>query len=114
MASVRVTLQQNNVVLYLLAQNPGGATEALRKYLAPLATETGGIAWFPTKMSQVVGHFIEVVADLRNQYVLAYAPTRPVGDGAWRSISVALAEDRGYRVRSREGYLASPAIGIQP
>lgn len=114
MASVRVTLQQNNVVLYLLAQNPGGATDALRKDLAPLAIETGGMAWFPTKMSHVVGHFIDVVTDLRNQYVLAYAPTRPVGDGAWRSISVALAEDRGYRVRSREGYLAAPATGTRP
>jgi VWFA-related protein len=102
-SSVRVALQRNDVVLYLIAQSaePSGA---LREHLAPLATETGGIAWFPTQMTAVVEHFVDVVRYLRNQYVLAYPSPLP-GSG-WRRITVTLTDDRGRNVRSREGYMA--------
>jgi len=109
-SSVRSALQQNDVVLYLIAQTGQRASTELRQRLAPLAAETGGIAWFPTRMTAVAGHFVEVVHNLRNQYVLAY-PAPPVAGAPWRSISVSLTQDRGLRVRSREGYLRTERGG---
>lgn len=108
-ASVRATLQRNNIVLYLIAQTSERTPGSLRTYLAPLAAETGGIAWFPTRMTAVVDHFVDVVQNLRNQYVLAYQS--PPAGGGWRRISVTMAADRGLRVRSREGYMAKEGGG---
>jgi VWFA-related protein len=108
-ASVRATLQRNNIVLYLIAQTSERTPGSLRTYLAPLAAETGGIAWFPTRMTAVVDHFVDVVQNLRNQYVLAYQS--PPAGGGWRRISVTVAVDRGLRVRSREGYMAKDGGG---
>jgi len=107
--SVRATLQRNNIVLYLIAQTSERTPGSLRTYLAPLAAETGGIAWFPTRMTAVVDHFVDVVQNLRNQYVLAYQS--PPAGGGWRRISVTMAADRGLRVRSREGYMAADGGG---
>jgi VWFA-related protein len=103
-SSVRSALQRNDVVLYLIAQGVEERGGTLREHLAPLATETGGSAWFPTRMTAVTEHFVDVVRHLRNQYVLAY-PSPAAGTG-WRRIAVTLADDRGRRVRSREGYMA--------
>jgi VWFA-related protein len=111
-SSVRVTLQRNNIVLYLIAQTSERTPGSLRTYLAPLAAETGGIAWFPTRMTAVVDHFGDVVQNLRNQYVLAYQS--PPAGGGWRRISVTMAADRGFRVRSREGYMAADGGGHRP
>jgi VWFA-related protein len=108
-ASVRATLQRNDIVLYLIAQTSERTPGSLRTYLAPLAAETGGIAWFPTRMTAVVDHFGDVVQNLRNQYVLAYQS--PPAGGGWRRISVTMAADRGLRVRSREGYMAKEGGG---
>jgi VWFA-related protein len=108
-ASVRATLQRNDIVLYLIAQTSERTPGSLRTYLAPLAAETGGIAWFPTRMTAVVDHFVDVVQNLRNQYVLAYQS--PPAGGGWRRISVTMAADRGLRVRSREGYMAKEGGG---
>ncbi len=110
-ASVRTALQRNDVVLYLIAQTSERTSGTLQTYLAPLAAETGGIAWFPARMTAVAGHFVDVVQNLRNQYVLAY-PSPPAGSG-WRRISVTLAADRGLRVRSREGYVAADGGGAR-
>lgn len=100
--SVRLALQRNDVVLYLIAQLSGEG-RAVREQLAPLAAETGGTAWFPERMSAVTDHFVDVVRHLRNQYVLAYAS--PSTRQGWRRIAVTLVRDRDLRVRSREGYM---------
>jgi VWFA-related protein len=105
--AMRTALQTHNVALYVIAQGRAAKDETLRKQLSSLAAETGGAAWFAARMDALQQHFAEVVRDLTGQYVLAYSPKRPVGDGAWRKISVEVVNTpRKYDVRAREGYLA--------
>jgi VWFA-related protein len=79
----------------------------LRTELAKLAAETGGAAYFSSRMSSLQEHFANIVADLSHQYVLGYSPKRDLGDGAWRKITVQVEDkDRKLTVRARQGYLA--------
>ncbi len=106
-ATVRTALETNDVALYLVAQGKAAEDKALRDQLSALATETGGAAWFAPKMSDLDEHFSRVTEDLTGEYVIGYAPRKPLGDGGWRRISVEVAGQPGrYDVRAREGYLA--------
>jgi VWFA-related protein len=107
MDAVRRALQTNDVAFYLVAQGKASDDKTLRNAWSALARETGGEAWFGPKMTDLAAHFSSVTEDLSGQYVLAYSPKKPLGDGAWRQISVGV-PSRGtrYAVRAREGYLA--------
>ncbi|MFI5179382.1 MAG: VWA domain-containing protein [Vicinamibacterales bacterium] len=105
---VRSALESNDVVLYLIAQGRAEKEEALRAALTKVATETGGAAYFSSRMSSLQGHFAEIVNDLSHQYILGYTPKRDLGDGAWRKIAVQVDDkDHKLTVRSRQGYLAN-------
>jgi Ca-activated chloride channel family protein len=104
---VRSTLQSNDVVLYFIAQGRAERDDVLRTALTRLATETGGAAYFSSRMSSLQEHFANIVADLSHQYVVGYSPKRDLGDGAWRKIQVHVEDrDRKLTVRARQGYLA--------
>ncbi|HUA99430.1 MAG TPA: VWA domain-containing protein [Terracidiphilus sp.] len=82
--------------------------------LEMLATETGGIAFFPKSLNQVDEIAAEVAQDIRNQYTIGYRSTRPMTDPGFRTIKV-LAAARGMgklTVRTRTGYFPSvPGAG---
>jgi Ca-activated chloride channel family protein len=112
---VRSALQSNDVVLYFIAQGRADHDEALRTALGKLAAETGGAAYFSSRMSSLQEHFANIVADLSHQYVLGYTPKRDLGDGAWRKITVQVEDkDRKLTVRARQGYLAVHRGGGTP
>jgi len=68
---------------------------------------TGGRAFFPENLN-ALDYYIDLIhAELRNQYVLGYVPTRKENDGKWRKIQVKLDQQKGLPkllVRTREGY----------
>ena len=104
---VRSTLESNDVVLYIIAQGRAAEDQTLRKAIKQVAEETGGAAYFSSRISSLQSHFAEIAYDLRHQYVLGYTPKRDLGDGAWRKITVRVDDpDRKFTVRSRQGYLA--------
>ncbi len=112
---VRSALQSNDVVLYFIAQGRAEHDQALRAELAKVAIETGGAAYFSSRMSSLQEHFANIVADLSHQYVLFYSPKRELGDGAWRKIAVQVQDgDRKLTVRARQGYLAVHRGGGTP
>lgn len=51
---------------------------------------------------------LEVSAELRQQYMIAYYPTNKAKDGSYRRIRVE-ARDKGHEVRTRRGYFAPRA-----
>lgn len=107
LATARARLLSANVVVFFIAQGRAANDPRVRGQLGRLAAETGGEAFFAPRMSQVKDHFTEIAEELSNQYVLGYVPSRPAGDGQWRTIRVELADpSRQYQVTARQGYVA--------
>ena len=84
------------------------AVGAVRPRLfAELASLTGGRSFQPRNPGELNGIVRGIANELRHQYLLGYAPSRPIvsGESQWRSITVRV--DRpGVTVRARDGYVA--------
>jgi VWFA-related protein len=99
---------QSDAIIYTLGlfdeddpdKNPG--------VLKQLAKVTGGEAFLPESLKEVVPICEQIAHDIRNQYTLAYAPANRKQDGAYRNIAVkAGSPGRGRLfVRTRAGYYA--------
>jgi Ca-activated chloride channel family protein len=104
--------QQSTAIIYAVGifdeysagNNPG--------VLRPLAASTGGLAFFPSDLNEVSDICARIARDVRNQYMLAYAPNNPAAHGDCRAIRVtATAPHYGKLfVRTRTGY----CIGDKP
>ena len=79
----------NTSALRSLTDDSGGRTEVVRE-TQDLEAATAGIA-----------------DELSRQYYLAYGATG-LRDGRWHTIDVQVARSRGYQVRHRRGYVATP------
>ena len=82
--------------------------------LKRLAKDTGGEAFLPQSLKDIVPICEQIAHDIRNQYTLAYVSTNRKRDGTYRVIQVkAGAPGRGrLSVRTRTGYFAP--LGPQP
>jgi VWFA-related protein len=76
--------------------------------LKQLARETGGEAFLPQSVRDVVPVCEQIARDIRSQYTIAYVPTNRKQDGTYRTIQVKTsAPGRGHLlVRTRSGYYA--------
>jgi Ca-activated chloride channel homolog len=83
--------------------NPG----VLRK----LARNTGGEVYFPKGVEEVKGLCETIARDLRNQYMLSYAPQQKAAGAAYHRIQVKVKDPQGRKliVRTRTGYAAPGA-----
>lgn len=75
--------------------------------LAELAVLTGGRSYLLRDARELEPTLAQIARELRYQYLLGYAPSRPAvpGEREWRSISVTLRnQSPGVRVRARDGY----------
>jgi Ca-activated chloride channel homolog len=102
--------ESSNVVIYTIGlfdeseagQNPG----VLRR----LAKVTGGKAYLPGAVSDVVNVSRQIAGDVRHQYTLGYVPATSSRGQKYHTIRVmvqAPGEGR-LRIRTRTGYLAEP------
>lgn len=78
------------------------------KVLARMAQTTGGEAFFPRQLEDVVEVCERIARDIRHQYTLGYVSTNAAQSGAYRTIRVAArAAGKGkLSVRTRSGYIA--------
>jgi VWFA-related protein len=76
-----------------------------------LARETGGESFFPEQVSEVSALCDSIARDLRNQYMLVYAPQEKPGDAAFHKLEVSVKDPRKRRlvVRTRTGYFGPAA-----
>ena len=108
LGQVMVMAGQSDAIIYTIdifvPEDPDRNPNALRQ----LAKATGGEAFLPRSVSEVVPICERIARDIRNQYTLAYGPTNTKQDGAYRAILVkAGAPGRGRLfVRTRAGYYA--------
>jgi Ca-activated chloride channel homolog len=84
-----------------LDQNP----DVLRR----LARATGGEAFFPGHLDEVVAICQRIARDIRNQYTLGYVSSNAAEPGAYRAIRVVARTARNGKllVRTRSGYIAA-------
>jgi Ca-activated chloride channel family protein len=80
--------------------------------LKRLARDTGGEAFLPKSLTEIVPICEQIARDIRNQYTIAYVPTNRKRDGSYRVVQVkATALGRGrLSVRTRTGYFAPSAL----
>ena len=100
---------QSSAVIYTVGifdesdqdRNPG--------VLKRLAQATGGEAFLPDQIREVVAICERIARDIRHQYTIGYVPVKSTHDGAYHAIRV-LARANGRHdklsVRTRTGYLA--------
>jgi VWFA-related protein len=99
---------QSDAIIYTIGiyteEDPDQNPNALRQ----LSKATGGEAFFPQSVPDVVPICERIAHDIRNQYTIAYAPANRKQDGAYRVIQVkAMAPGQGrLSVRTRAGYYA--------
>ncbi len=105
---------QSSALVYTIGifdeDDPDRNPDVLRR----LARATGGDAFFPHQINEVVEISAGIARDIRNQYTIGYVPTAAAKPGAYRRVRVAAAAS-GYgklSVRARAGYMAGePGIG---
>ena len=81
---------------------------SVKDLLETLAAQTGGRAYLTQKPSALEEVYRQVAADLKDQYLLAYAPVNAARDGRWRAIEVRV-KDPALRITARPGYFAPGA-----
>ena len=109
LAEVMKLAERSSAIIYTIGvfdeddpdRNPG--------VLKRLAQATGGEAFFPAQLDEVVTICQRIARDIRHQYTIGYVPNNPARDGAYHAIRV-LARAAGHdrlSVRTRAGYIAS-------
>ena len=75
-----------------------------RTGLAELVTRSGGRVVDLARVEEAPRAFREILAELRDQYVLGYYPSLDLDDGSWHRVEVDV-DGFGFAVRTREGYV---------
>jgi VWFA-related protein len=108
LAQIRAMARQSDAIIYTIGiyteEDPDQNPNALRQ----LSRATGGEAFFPQSLPEVVPLCERIAHDIRNQYTIAYVPLNRKQDGAYRVIQVkAGAPGHGrLSVCTRAGYYA--------
>jgi VWFA-related protein len=85
------------------------STKESEKRLISLAGETGGQMLLPTTTEEMLAEGEAVARDIGSQYVITYAPKRPLAEspaGEYRRIEIA-ARRTGLTLRARRGYIVT-------
>jgi Ca-activated chloride channel homolog len=108
LAQIMHMLGHSDAIIYTLGVFDEADPDRNPRVLRQFSKATGGEAFFPTSLADVLPICQQIARDVRNQYTLAYAPTNRKRDGTYRVIDVkAKAADRDrLTVRARAGYYA--------
>ena len=103
---------QPNAIIYTIGLFDDQDADRNPDVLKRLAKETGGKAFLPESLKDVIPICERIAHDIRNQYTIAYVPTNRKRDGTYRAIQVKASAPGSGRlsVRTRTGYLAPSAL----
>lgn len=108
LAQILKVASQSNTVIYTVGIFFGEDEDRNPDVLRQLARATGGDAFFPGELTDVVAVCEGIARDIRNQYTLGYVSTNAAENGGSRAIRVlATVGKRKLDVRARSGYLAA-------
>jgi Ca-activated chloride channel homolog len=73
--------------------------------LRTLAQDTGGRAFFPTRIADLTDVYARIADELASQYTVGYTSANPRRDGAWRRVAVRVSRPN-VTARAKNGYYA--------
>jgi VWFA-related protein len=113
LAQVLEMAERSSAIIYTVGLFEPEDPDANPKILSRLAKATGGEAFFPDKMSEVVAICGGIAHDIRNQYTIGYVASNSARNSAYRAVRVvARAPGQGKLVvRTRTGYIARQPAG---
>jgi len=97
--------QRAETNIYSISTNVSPSRDRGDDVLQKMAQETGGRAFFPTRIEDMAISFQSIQEELRSQYALVYKPADFKADGSFRPIYL-FCMDRRYIVSARKGYFA--------
>ena len=74
-----------------------------------LTAQTGGAVYVPKETADLEAAFVQIAADLAQQYVLSYYTTDERRDGRYHTLALRVKTRRDARVRSRRGFYSPRA-----
>lgn len=89
---------------FATAWRDGASNERETELLEQVVERSGGRVASLESIEGVEEAFRDILAELREQYVLGYYPRGPTGEGGWRKVSVETGRP-GVRLRTRDGYV---------
>jgi len=107
--AVSAVQKENGPTVYTIGILEKGdkAAKRARRALERLSLETGGIAFFPSDLSEVDEISRQIAHDIRSQYRIGYKPTRPQSEGGYRTVRVEARSGKDKLVvRTKSGYFA--------
>lgn len=96
-------VQRAEVIIYTISTSLVERNTKGDEDLKALADATGGRAFFPIKLDDVVTAFTDIQEELRSQYMISYRPDQFVANGQFRPIQI-LTDSKKYKVRAKKGY----------
>jgi len=98
---------RSSVVMYSIGVFDETDADRNPAVLRRLARTTGGEAFFPVQLNEVVAICESIARDIRNQYTIGYVSSNTGKPGVFRAIRVAAGGTKGkLAVRARSGYIA--------
>jgi VWFA-related protein len=85
---------------------------AAERRMEQLSGQTGGAVYVPKTTDELNEAFVQIAADLANQYVLSYYPGDERRDGQFHNIDLRVKARKDVRVRARRGYYAPRASNV--
>jgi VWFA-related protein len=107
LAQVLSMVNQSNAVIYTLGIFDETDEDRNPRVLSQLSRASGGEAFFPKTLQEILPICEQVAQEIRSQYSIAFVPTNRKQDGAYRTIDVkAYAPSGGRRlsVITRAGF----------
>jgi Ca-activated chloride channel family protein len=111
LAQVLKLAEQSSAIIYAVGIYDNDDPDRNPKVLRSLASATGGIAFFSDDMGELSAFCTRIAHDIRAQYTIGYAPSKPAQPGDYRAIRVVAksAHHGKLSVRARTGYLVAGA-----
>jgi Ca-activated chloride channel family protein len=102
--------QRAEVIVYTISTSLMSNHTKGDSNLKALAEATGGRAFFPNKLDDVVAAFDDIQQELRSQYSVSYRPEQFEANGQFRPVQIQT-DNKKYKVRSKKGYYSRPQGG---
>jgi Ca-activated chloride channel homolog len=104
-SEVMLLAAQSTALVYTIGIFDSTDQDRNPRVLRELARATGGEAYFPEALKDIVPICETIARDIRNQYTLGYTPSNAGSKAGYRKIRVTAGK---LSVRARAGYAAAP------